>query len=178
MLFEYSQNIADSVKNVAHYPNAGAHSHEFLEEFTDLLETYCATRDNVLIADDFNIHMDDENNDFTRDFATVCDEFSLHQHVNAPTHISGHTIDLILTRNNHGIDVSQTASTLFSDHYAIECNVSIPKKDFPTKQVQSRHIKDIDMTSFRDDVRHACDNLDTDNTISVNAMLSNFLTTV
>ena len=31
--FEYSQNIGDSVENVAHYPNAGAHSHDSYRHF-------------------------------------------------------------------------------------------------------------------------------------------------
>ena len=72
----------------------------FFEEFQTYLSHAVQTPHSLLIAGDFNIHMD-INTD--ADAIRMCDVLSMYdltQHVTVPTHISGHILDLIITRYN------------------------------------------------------------------------------
>ena len=72
----------------------------FFEEFQTYLSHAVQTPHSLLIAGDFNIHMDIDTD---ADAIRMCDVLSMYnltQHVTVPTHISGHTLDLIITRYN------------------------------------------------------------------------------
>ena len=51
----------------------------------------------LLIADDFNLHMGDEANIGTRRFI---DLLIAGEHIEGPTYVAGHTIDLLITRSS------------------------------------------------------------------------------
>ena len=59
----------------------------------------------------FNFHMNDESNNDTGHFLDLLKAGDLTQHVEGPTHVAGHTMDLMITRsadvflNNIGIDI-------------------------------------------------------------------------
>ena len=60
-------------------------------------------------------------------FADLLESVNIIQHVQVPTHIDGHTIDVILTPSeNHGITSTKT-SLLLSDHMWVECVVDVEK---------------------------------------------------
>ena len=52
----------------------------------------------LLIAGDFNIHVDVPGNADSVCLKELLESMGLQQHVNVPTHESGHTLDLIITR--------------------------------------------------------------------------------
>ena len=52
----------------------------------------------LVIAGDFNLHTDDPENADTRRFFELLETFGFVQHVNFPTDVSGHWLDLIITR--------------------------------------------------------------------------------
>ena len=54
---------------------------------------------NILIAGDFNFHVDNTTDPDTIKFNKILESFNLQQHINGPTHKRGHTLDLIITRN-------------------------------------------------------------------------------
>ena len=77
-----------------HPINAGV----FFHEFAEYLESIVMSSDKLVMTGDFNFHMDvptDPNNIHFRD---LLDAMGLVQHVKQPTHIHGHTLDLIITR--------------------------------------------------------------------------------
>lgn len=57
----------------------------------------------VLIMGDFNFHIDDLTNFYAREFLNLLDTFNMSQHVNEPTHQSGHTLDLLITRQGSNL---------------------------------------------------------------------------
>ena len=57
------------------------------------------TSGNILIVGDFNFHVDNTRSSDTITFNKILESFNLQQHVNEPTHKQGHTLDLIITRN-------------------------------------------------------------------------------
>ena len=70
----------------------------FLEEFSSFLEGLVLTTSALLVAGDFNFHIDEPNDCDARRFLQVLESFDLIQHVSEVTHRNGHILDLIITR--------------------------------------------------------------------------------
>ena len=69
----------------------------FLEQFSDLLESYVYC-DRLFVEVDLNIHFDKPSGPCTSALNVVLDNLSLHQLVNVPTsHWRGHTLDWLVT---------------------------------------------------------------------------------
>lgn len=64
----------------------------FLDEFGSLLEQYIADPAHLLIAGDFNYHVDVSSDRASSDFLALLDSFNLKQHVCDSTHRAGHTL--------------------------------------------------------------------------------------
>ena len=63
----------------------------FLREFSDYLELFVLSNEQILIAVDFNIHVDDTRNVDAVTFLDLLESFGLQQHVKQPTHVLGLT---------------------------------------------------------------------------------------
>ena len=87
----------------------------FLEQFSDLLESYVSC-DKLFVVGDLNVHFDKPSDPTTSALNGVLDNLSLHQLVNVPTHWRGHTSDWLIT--NHATDVLDltVVDMLLSDH--------------------------------------------------------------
>ena len=66
-------------------------------EFQDLLDNIIPLHDNLDILGDFNLHLDNSNGN-TNKFNEIRACFDLKQHVNFPTHVHGHWLDLLITK--------------------------------------------------------------------------------
>ena len=92
----------------------------FLAEFSQYLESAVLCTDQLLISGDFNIHVDVTDDIDASRFRGLLDSIGLDQHVKVSTHISGHTLDLIITRNSDQLLISASwADHLFSDHMPV-----------------------------------------------------------
>ena len=70
-----------------------------------------------------------------------------------PTHTSGHTLDLIISRSINDVIITELESTLaLSDHLFIECNLNIPKPNVMVKEIRFRLLKKIDIPMFKNDI--------------------------
>ena len=72
----------------------------FFEEFPTLLQKTVLCLEPLLITGDFSFHLDNYQNADTRRFCQSLKTFGLQQHVFVPTHESGHTLDLLISRSN------------------------------------------------------------------------------
>ena len=68
-----------------------ATNHDFLDEYTDWVAEYIMNDTNVIILGDFNLHVNDPNDDNAMDFIESTRALALQQHVNFSTHIWQHT---------------------------------------------------------------------------------------
>ena len=68
----------------------------FLEQFSDLLESYVSC-DRLFVVGDLNVHFDKLSDPTTSALNVVLDNLSLHQLINVPTHRCGHTLDWLIT---------------------------------------------------------------------------------
>ena len=78
----------------------------------------------LVISGDFNLHLDSLRDNDTKKFMDLLETFSLSQHVLGPTHLSAHTLDLIITRSSFDIILASPKTTFpISDHFIIQCPI-------------------------------------------------------
>ena len=77
----------------------------FYDDFSDLLERTNSLTSELLITGDFNIHLN-MNSSTAIKFKERLDIFNLKQHVAIPTHMDGHTLNFIISRNNDQLDMT------------------------------------------------------------------------
>ncbi|KAJ8046931.1 Adhesion G-protein coupled receptor G6 [Holothuria leucospilota] len=132
----------------------------FLSEFSDLLENVVPSPHNLIILGDFNIHVDDQCDPSTLRFTDLLDSFDLENKVSSPTHTSGHTLDLVISRSNSRIDVTSVLADHFlSDHCFIHTSLICTSVEFDRKTMVYRNINRIDMDEFKKDLSQSalCD---------------------
>ena len=79
----------------------------FLDDWAEFLESLLTEHANNIICGDFNLHIDELNNPDAQVFLDIVNAFSLNNNVTFPTHQSGHTLDLILSKCISGITVNE-----------------------------------------------------------------------
>ena len=96
---------------------------KFIVDFDDFLERLCTAK-NHLILGDFNLHMDDTRHFYVKRFSDLLCQYQLEQFVRDPTHSAGHTIDLIITRDEliNSVTVHDYG---ISDHSLILCKMNV-----------------------------------------------------
>ena len=75
----------------------------FLEEISDLLDSL-ENKTNLVICGDFNLHLDNPNDNYVKKFIDVLEHHDLVNQVNLPTSKMNHIIDLVI----HTIDFLRT----------------------------------------------------------------------
>ncbi len=139
----------------------------FLDEFASHLEVLMLCPQSLCITGDFNFHMDllhipAEN--LTTDYQKKCHRlatqlddlltsFGLIQSISGPTHRNGHTLDLLITRQNDSILNGQpTIDSYLSDHWSLLFDVTLRKPAPVIKTSSFRKIKSIHMEDLRSDL--------------------------
>ena len=125
---------------------------EFIKEFSELLEAYDVLTEDVIIAGDVNIHLETEEAS-SQKFKELIDLYDLKEHVIGPTHIMGHTIDVIITPNKELFvcDIVVSQSDL-SHRFLIDFKVMVVANKSLTKLIKYRNLKNIDILMFDNEV--------------------------
>ena len=79
---------SQSFRLVNIYRPPSCHFGAFLNEFETMVANYILHPSEIVFCGDFNIHMDDVDNQAAKRFKDLLSSFGLHQHVHEPTHIS------------------------------------------------------------------------------------------
>ena len=125
----------------------------FIAEFSTYLESIVMSSEPLLITGDFNIHVDQLSDPDSDIFLELLESMGFLQHVDKPTHRSGHTLDLIITRQCDVVLASAPTTDYFlSDHCSVLCDLHVVKPALPTKTISYRKIKDIDRQILRDEL--------------------------
>ena len=131
---------------------------DFLRDFDDYLDSLTHLPGKLIIAGDFNIHVEDPSNPDTRKFMHVLSNYGLIQHVSSETHIGGGILDLVLTRSNvcdmlNIKDIHIVKTMTASDHYFIDFSIAFPyKKGSQKVDMVGRKICDINIDDFKEDL--------------------------
>ncbi|KAK2168981.1 hypothetical protein LSH36_13g26037 [Paralvinella palmiformis] len=128
-------------------PN-GHRSSAFLdEEWSSSLTRYTTTHKDILIVHGLNFHLDVKNDRDAQRFISVLKSCGLQQYAHEPTHVHGHTLDVVITRDTSNlvsdIDVSDPGlcdhmGRLTRDNFAVTFIVNIPnpapcKRQYPSE---------------------------------------------
>ena len=125
----------------------------FYREFSLLLEEMATASGELLVVGDFNLHVDSSCDVNAEHFGDLLASLDLKQWVTGPTHTSGHTLDLIITRHQCNlIEDVMVHDPLISDHYAIFMHLLLHKPQFPKKTIRHRKLRSIDYAEFNDTI--------------------------
>ena len=153
----------------------------FLTDFADYMSNVLTSAGIPLIVGDFNIHVGGGANAVA--FESLCNSFGLKQHVSGPTHRSGNTLDLVLTRSDDSLVQSVVSCDVgFPDHFPVFASLLLEKPKLPTVQVTYRKTKSITASALSEAIHKSaipsCDihGLFADELLSVyNSQLRNIL---
>ena len=131
---------------------------DFFEDFDNYLNSIVHLPGKLVLAGDFNIHMENINDPDVRKFQLLLQQYDLTQHIDCATHISNGILDLVLTRTSDkntlqikNVEITQTVTT--SDHFLLSFSCMFPHH-LKTEQViaSGRKVNDIDIKSFKTDI--------------------------
>ena len=108
----------------------------FIDEFKDFATETLPEHQNNIFTGDFNLHVSDVNDNDSAIFIDTIEAMGLVQHVGAPTHRSGNTLDLMISeiQGNTTIKTVNTGPYI-SDHCAVIATLKA-KRDPPTTKVK------------------------------------------
>ena len=101
---------------VIYRPGSQPVNEQFYEELTGLLEIVATYRCQILVCGDFNIHVNDTNDQHAQRLTGLIESFDLVQSVVGPTHQAGNTLDLVLTRRDCCPSSCDVLPPMMSDH--------------------------------------------------------------
>ena len=128
----------------------------FFSEFSEYMESVISSTEKLVILGDFNIHVDVPSDADARKLQDFLECLGLEQHVSEPTHILGHTLDLIISRKCQlVIDRSPSVDRLFSDHFSVVCGLQMPKPAVFGKEHTYRNLKGVDIDKLRSNLRNS-----------------------
>lgn len=151
----------------------------FLEEIIELFEILLTLSEYIIIAGDINIHME-ENELYSNRFKDILGTFNITQHVDLPTHVHGHTLDVILTfsENPHISNLSSEEYDV-SHHFLIDFYMDIIPEKIKYKTISFRNTKNINVDQMKntitDRLHISDDNTFKDSINCYNRVLQNLL---
>ena len=103
---------------------------------------------------DFNIHMDKAEHPDTVIVNDFLESFDLVNYTTFPTHLSRHTLDLVIT-NSHGLIKSIGQGHYLSDHCFVNITLHVNRTEPIKKQIKFCKLKNINSAQLHLDLR-AC----------------------
>ena len=104
-----------------------------------------------IILGDFNLHLDNSNRN-TNKFNEMLTCFDLKQHVNFPTRVHGHWLDLLFTKRISNSIKSFFSAAGISDHLAGISESDCCKTKWNKEKISFPKINKIDYESFHSDI--------------------------
>jgi len=105
----------------------------------------------VFVCGDFNIHVDLSDDKHAAQLLQLLQTFDMVQHVTEPTHVAGHTLHLVIARQDTTIDHVHV-NTLISDHSLVVFTLRAKKPARPVQCVTSRAWRRLSMEDFASDL--------------------------
>ena len=131
---------------------------EFFDEFTDMLDAFTIMYEDFVIAGDINIHLETNETSSTR-FNNLLEVYNLKQHVDGPTHIKGHTIDIVISPNKplYITDVS-IRQIEPHHHFLIDFVINVSALSTATKVITFRDKKNVDSLKLKEELKEKLEN--------------------
>ena len=104
---------------------------------------------------DFNLRIHSSSSNAGQ-LSGILRSLDLHQYFDFPTHVHGHSIDLMICSPGCNI-LSVLASDLISDHFSVVANLQIPSNHSRTipQTIKYRKLQSINMEVFKADIQNS-----------------------
>ena len=123
---------------------------QFCEELLSILENRIGSiRNKLLFMGNFNIHMDQTKDANTIIFNDLLDSLNLRNNITFQTHISGHTLDLIIDDQTEPLVKCVKRGHTFEDHCLVQVTIGIEKHIPLDKSVTYRKSKNINELEYQ-----------------------------
>ena len=112
----------------------------------------------LLLVGDFSFHFDVQNDHHASRFIDILESLDLKEHVTEPTHVSGYTLDLVITRGDATDSFVHNISALeqpISDHKVICFNLNLVKPSSIKKTNKTIKLKNFDFEKFGDVIQRS-----------------------
>jgi hypothetical protein len=116
---------------------------QFLSDFSDFLQRLVLMGSKLLI-----VVADVAENATARKFLSLLDSYGLTQNFHHPTHLDGHTLDLVISRPSDNVVTNCVVSALIKDHFAVHMLVCAHRLVRPQKKITYRELSRIDADLF------------------------------
>ena len=140
----------------------------FFNEWSEYLDRLVVIPEEIIITCNLNFHLNNLNDSDARKMLDILADHNLIQHVQGATHNRGHTLDVVITRENSPIfldapfiqdpclcDVKGNPS---GDHLALFSRLRISKPSFKRQTINIRKYREIVMEDFISDLELSIDN--------------------
>ena len=127
----------------------------FFDDFSSLLERLVSSTGRLLLAGDFNFHVNDSSDNTANKFLDLLSCFNLEVcNVHTPTHKNNNALDLIITRSGEETVLNLSINDpVISDHFAVLCTLAIKRPPKAKLTISSRKLRTIDPDNLRRDIR-------------------------
>ena len=105
-----------------------------------------------MLIGNLNIHMDDKADPGTVTFTNFLDSLGLVNHTLFPTHVSGHTLDLIITQEDSNDILSVVRGHMLLDHHFIDVKLKSASEIAECEGITYCKLKNILPQDFSNDV--------------------------
>ena len=124
-----------------------------LDDFTEWLPSQLVRYNNILLAGDFNIHMNKATiDDELGLFVSTIEAMGFQVELCGPTHRSVNTIDLMSLQSGCHIGILEMqCGPYLSDHCSIEMTTTVQCSEANREKISYRKIKNINIESFIED---------------------------
>ena len=103
----------------------------------------------MIILGDFNLHVNDPNDDNAMNFIESTQTLALQQHVNFSTHTSSNTLNLVFTALFNELKIQKcTQDDFILDHCIVKCNLNVKRPDIIKKVISYCKLKDINNPEY------------------------------
>ena len=115
---------------------------------------------NLMLMGDLNIHIYNRADRGTVTFVDFLDSLGLVNHTQFPTHVSGHTLDLIITQEDSNDILTVARGHMLSDHHFIDVKQKSVSETVEYKMVTYCKLKNISPQDFSNDIGNTLGELD------------------
>ena len=127
----------------------------FFSELQDILSYISTLPHDLALMGDFSLRIDSPSSDAGR-LSVIWDSFDLHQYIDLPIHIRGHSLDLMIWSSGCNV-LSVLASDLISDRFSVVANLQIPSNHSRTipQTIKYRKLQSINMEAFKANIMNS-----------------------
>ena len=161
---------------VIYRPGHPGTDRNFMDDFSLFLENFSRKSGKLLVCGDFNYWVDSPSmKPYSAEFLEQIDLNNFVNHISRPTHVSGHTLDLVLSPVDSdyisAVDVAPI-DPIVSDHALVTFSLVHSRLSSYCKTIIFRNYRSIDQTMIAQEINHSL------NTANITALSAEELVSV